>query len=564
MISRKEQYKKSVLETYVINFLTSYLAGIDPASLTYIDEIYQIAAARVAEIRKMGTVTFNPIDQWDWVNSEYYRLFIGGIRRISEFNLMAIPELYAEMQDLSNSIITISEGLSKKIATCEEISKVVEGVLHRRTAVTSVKDEMLVYDTMGAQCLIVNGTLAVDRRAGSVTLGVASEQELNYSVSAIRVDKPKGVIDWDKLALGCSTWFPISNGFFNSRIFGNNPLFENDAMRDPGRMKDGDLETSFLVEYNTFSEDALNVTIELALPNTRVDAIEIVFDPADGAVSLANSLPLPDLMNMGLIENGGKVSNVTDLVMDNTITIKGAAIGRRETQIEHRAPDPFPVASILLNRPNVEGIVMTLQANCSQDTYYVEKAVRDARGVDIKQFNYFETLILNKYDPPAGFYDPKLSFNTIEKNELAGQMYSDLYLVDKNIHLRRYAMAIKDMKVLQRTYVTNGTSTTENLNSTSRKIAGVDLYVNEIIPTQCSIRYFFSPDQNTWYEISPQTRADARSLPRRILFSGDILPEQEDLVVICDTNKVYLKVTMDGVAQRTPILKAYAARIKLI
>jgi len=564
MISRKEQYKRSVLETFITTYLTKYIAGITPDQLTYVDEIYQILANRIGQMSRFNTVRFWPIDQWDHVTSKYYQTFIGDTRRVSEFVFQALPELYAEMEALANQVIDISEGLAKRIAGCDVVAKAAEGVLKRKATLTSIKDEIIAYDTISDQTLVVDGTLAIDRRSGSITLGVDSEQPIVYTIKDIRVDKPKGEIKWNNIKIGDPTWRNITNGYFTSRTFGDSPLFESTETADPSRMVDGDLETSFMIEYNSFAEESLAVTYELECSPIRVDALELTFDPSDGTRSLGNALPLPELTMLKFRLADGKIVDMTDMVTNNIITIKGSPVGKREGFIEHHAPDPFPVGSFLTNVPQVVGVLITLRVNAPQETSYIEKVVRDEQSTDIKQFNYFETLVLNKYDPPAGYYDPRGVYSARDLAELASQLYSNLYLMDKHIPLNRYAIVIKELKLLQRSYISTGEAFTKDLNATKRKIAGMDLFVNEVIPGQCAIKYYVSPDRNTWYEIVPQTRADSQNLPRRILLSADVLPEHDDVVALCETSSIYMKIEMIGTGQKTPILKSYAARIKLI
>ena len=259
----------------------------------------------------------------------------------------------------------------------------------------------------------------------------------------------------------------------------------------------------------------------------------------------------------------GETEDITDMATNNIIELKGTSAGAIEAEITHKRPDVFPIGSFYLAKKDIDGLNIVLTAERPQEIYYPEKEVRDVSGNLLHRFNYFETLVLNRYEPPIGHVNPKIFYTDSEIAEMSEISETGHTVEDTRKILYRYFIGVKEIELLRMTYMTMGEAITTNLNDSDKYIAGVELYVNEYVPEGSEIMYQFSTNRVEWYDISPQGRAESEDLPRRLVFKGlDVISGDKEIPV--DTKTIYLKVKMTGDGTESPALKAYAVRIKLI
>lgn len=562
MISRREKYRDQVVTTYVRDYLKYHLANINIDDLTYLDELYIILAERIAEISQIGNVNFKYIHDWEFVKSSHFTSIIQEIRNISEFCFKVIPNIYIELETASNTILELSEELTLDIDKCKKLMETAESSLMRQVTMSSIKNEIIIYDTIGENFPPLDSTLTVDKRSGSIFLNVINSYEIPFNINSAICNIEKGKID--KPSIGDTTWRNISNGYFHSRTFSASPLFENEELANVDRMQDNNLETSYLVEYNSIGKSTpLKLDININPSETgRVDAIELTIDPSDIDSVLSTSLSLPDIDKISVTDNNSINDDITDIALNNKIKIGKSTVGTIEKRMTHQSPDVYPIINYNINYDNVSNIILHLISENPQEIYYPEEVIKDSSDESVYRFNYFETLIINGYEPPEGYLDPKEYYTIAEKTSILSHRLSNQHLFQDSTHLFRYFIGIKEIKLYRYTYDTTGEAITSNLNNSDKSILGIQLYVNEIIPEGCGIDYYISSDKNKWYQILPDNRSKDEAIPSRLLlFESDDFTKYDKIVDV-RTSKVYLKVVMAGTQQKTPILKSYAVRIK--
>jgi hypothetical protein len=561
MLTRRERREELAMEEFINAFIDAYFNNLEVGTFTFLDEIYRIFAVRIAELREVMKVKLSYPDEHSIVRSDLYSTLFEKAKLAADLSYRMIPEAFERIGQVANNLIERSESLTAQLTVCDDIVKALEGSLKKKVSITSVKNEILVYDTIGTDTKIIEGDLSVDRRAGVVVLGIKDTTEIDFSIEEVKYDKPKGTMKAPKV--GDMTWDNIENGYFTSRSFSSAPLLESERTMDIKRMVDNDFETSYLVEYNTTSDrDALNMNLELSFDLGRVDILSIVVDPGDYESVTTSSVVLPSLTK--IITRGERTTeDITDIVTDNIVEMKGTSAGTVEAEITHKRPDIYPIGSFFLCRNSIDRLSIVLSSEKPQEIFYPEKVVRDVSGNLLHRFNYFETLVLNRYEPLVGHLNPREFYTAAELAEMNEISNVGHTVLDKKRNLFRYFIGVKELRLLRATYKTEGECTTANLNDTNKKVAGVELYVNERIPKETSIIYSISINRVNWHEIAPQGRVDSGGAPRRIVFHGFEATIGDKLVDL-EAESMYLKINMTGTGSESPVINAYALRIKLL
>lgn len=562
MLTRRDIGKKSVIEKFVDNFISTYFGNLSINQFTYLDEIYRVLASRLSELGRLGSIDINYPDDYTIVKSVLYKKLFNDARLIASVAYNIIPETYEQCNSVINNIVEQAESISLQLNTCKTMVDTIEGTLKRKLSITSIKDEILQYDTISVNTFLQPGDLTIDKRAGYLTLGIANGIEIPFKIKNIEYNRTKGIRLSPKI--GGFTWDFITNGYFTSRTFSSSPLFENEYTKDHNRMLDGDLETSYMVEYNSDdNRESMKINLDIEVEKGRVDLINIVADPGDNTSVITSSVVLPKI-NRLLIEKDDKIQiDKTEDALNNIINLNNISVGEIEGGIRHTAPDIYPTGSFIISENNINKINIEFVCDKPQEVSYPEKIVKDITGNTLHRFNYFETLVLDKYTPPVTHIDPKEYYTISEISELHDIMESGYNSYNENQSLYRYFIGIKELQLLRFNYHSKGNVKTHNLNSSGKRIAAVDLFVNEIIYEGTEIHYYFSTNTVDWNEISPQGRVNNLDLPKRIVFEG-FETISTDLLLSEKPVKIYLMIEMNGTGGITPILKAYAVRIKFI
>jgi len=565
IITRKEKRDFTTTEKTVRNRLEKIIRSISTNDVTFLDEIYRLLDMRLETMEEFGSIPLEYVDGRTPLGSKHYRDFARHLRELSELNLVTIPELYTMLKEISDDIFSAGESITESITVCEQLLSKVEGTLKQKMSLSSVKDEILIYDSMLSDEYLDTGTLGVDYRGGFMTLAPASSERIWYEFDEIKFSKLKGKISKPKDSNETLDFF--TDGYFNSRMFSASPVFETSVERSTDPINDGYLQTSYMAEYNTLDPTAtFGISMKLGIRSQaaaqfgtrRIDQVVIFLDPGDKASVNSTELITPYLSRLSI--NG---VDRTSEVLDNVIMVRGATIGEYERGFQTRSPAVYPTGSFMVCTPDVETVTIDLIADIPQSIWYPEKVVKNDTGNIIHRFNYLETLILNSYEPPDDHPDPRDLYTTREIDEMMEILESGYSSYDHHVELYRFLIGLKDIELFAYTYSTSGVFYSKNLNTHEEKmVAAVELYANEVIPVGTGIKYYISHDKVVWHEVAPVNRAEYGDLPTRIVYNGIETKDLDKHINITSSN-VYMKIEMTGERTLSPRLKSYAVRVKL-
>jgi len=607
LLTRKEKADLTRTEEYVRERIERTIKGISTGDVTFLDEIYYLIDARVEGLDNIGNVDVPFIDDQTPVETSLYNTLSEDIRELSELNIETIKDVFDGMNDVYNDIYSAGESITNSLSSCSELLSKVEGNLKRKMSLVSVKDEVTVlamdnainigssfvpstsedsetsnaisaeeagaiYSGLGdatAEEVEEQGenSLIVDQNGGFITLDSDSIEIIDYSIDDITFNMPKGKISKPRSNIvDAKTFDFVQNGYFNSRIFSTDPVFENQYSSSTNALTDGDLGTTYLAEYNSLSSRTpliMNMMLDVTDNNgnpRRVDHILVELSPGYRTSILSMDVKTPKLSKLSVDQ-----VDVSSEVLDNSVYIQGTRVGNtRNRGFKTAVGTTYPVGSYLISKPNVRNISIGITADLPEDIFYPEKVLKGPTGNILRTMNYFETLILNGYEPPTGCPDPRDLFSMYQISSLEAEENAAYETYDQSIGLYRYFIEISDITLYSISYKTSGKIVIGNLNqNVDKKVASIELYTNETIPEGTTIRYYISSDKVQWYEIKPVNRASSSDLPTRIVYTN-ISSKDGDLFVNIDSSGVYMKIEMTGDGTVTPKIKAYAARIKLV
>lgn len=566
MLTRKEKRDITSTEAYVRKWIEDSIRTIETGDLTFLDEIYRTIDARLEYLQQFGSIDFDLLDAKTPVESSLYVQLSRRIRELSDLNLITIPELYQMLQEVADDVYSSGESITESLNTCQMILSKVEGNMKRKMSLSSVKDELLVYDSILGDEFVGESDLGMDYRGGFVTLAPDSYDRILFEIAEIKFNKNKGKVARPQDSSNSLDFF--TDGYFNSRVFSSNPSFENIGDVETTHINDGRLLTAYMAEYNTLdptSPFSMSLTLNIESKAAaqfgprRVDQVLIYIDPGDRTSVITTEMITPYLSRLSI--NGEEKSTE---ILDNMIQIRGATVGERERGFQTKMPAVYPTGSYMVCMPDVTQVLIELVADRPQEVWYPEKVVRNDTGNVIHKFNYMETLILNNYEPTEGHPDPRDLYTEREINDMLAILNSGHDSYDQHVVLYRFAIGIKDIELFAYNYKPSGYVITKNLNAEhqDRNIAAAEVYVSEIVPEGTSIQYYISYDKVVWHEVSPVNRASTNGLPTRIVYNGIDLKDSDKHISI-DSPNVFMKVVMNGARDLTPRLKSYAVRVKL-
>ena len=182
MLTRKDRREESAMEVFINAFVDAYFTNMRADQFTFLDEVYRTFAIRTSEISEIMTVDLDYIDNYTIVKSDVYRMMFDKARLAADLSYRMIPESFDRMNEVANNLLEKSESLAAAITVCDDLVKALEGSLKRKVSVNSIKDELLYYDTIGSETLLMEGSLSVDRRAGVATLGVTGTVPVDFTI----------------------------------------------------------------------------------------------------------------------------------------------------------------------------------------------------------------------------------------------------------------------------------------------------------------------------------------------------------------------------------------------
>ena len=581
MITGKDIESRLAIEIFIDEYMTLHFSKISMDDYLYLDEVYSSIASKLDRIKSIGTVKFIPMDEYDFVEEAPYQEFVDDYNIISRINYRIIPELFGGLQRISDSIFNISTSVNKIIYNSETTMKAVEEEMKTRLLKKAIKEESNIYDAIGPGSKLsgsasqnVVGDLTIDEQARCITLPIDSISEVPYDLT-IECNREKG--EYLPAPYEAKTFEYITNGYFYSRMFAENPKLEvEDLDGKVEALQDDDPETGLLLEYNSTSDtEEFVVKFNLEFEESKVDTIKAIFEPMDSESVMGMSNTYPSLTTLHIENPDSDIpvsENIQDRVLDNTMEIEGRKVGEYDTGVNYTGKEVFPASTYVINSVPITNIMLEYTVKSPQEIYYLEKAVYDYRDTETFRFNYFETLVLNNYVVPQNrksedgeekASDPFTWYDQEELAEMAEVIRLSYMTKDEKVRLFRYMVGLKDLKLYKTTYVPKGSVITDNLLPYGKTAAAIELYVNEITDNETSIKYSFSTDKSTWYELVPANRTSSSTRDKRMTFDG-FDPKTGDVQVPGTAKNLYMKIDMAGTSSKTPVLNAYSLKVKYI
>lgn len=575
MITRREKKDLGYMESIVRDKVETMVSEISESENTYLDEIYQKIDSRIELLESFGEISIPMLTDDDYVESKYYTDIATSANEMSTIAFASINDLYTKLNYTIASLYSKGENIVLGLKSCEEVLNAVESNVKRNTTLESVKDENIVMDSFLSKDFINeevstiqntsttnhtsigDNTLGIDLAGGYVTLYPVDKEYMYYNVKDIKINKPKGSIA--KPANSRSTLDYFTNGYFHTSVLSPNPVFEVEGDSDLEPIMDQDVLTSYSIEYYTLSpsdELTFAITIEFENESVRVDNIDITLDPGsmNGVLSQDNILPYISKVTVN-------DSDVTEQILDNRIMIKDTTIGKIESDFTVSPPNVYPCRTLNISKSGVKTITIEFKSDIPQSVFYNEKVLLDNSRKQFYRLNYFETLVMDEYTGEEDRPDPMYMYSEAELDKMQDMYDTAAIKYNEQIKINRFFISIKDISIYSNVYDTSGFMISENLNANGKSIASVELFCNETIPDETSIKYYISTDKNIWYDIVPSNRTEGDG-PRRIIYGG-IEASGYDNFINITSDKVYVKIEMFGTGGETPVLKSYVARIKL-
>ncbi len=564
------------VESTLYNTMATDIRELSEINLETIKDVYDSLGEVYNDIYSEGETISNSLTVCEELLTKVESTLKGKMKLSSvkdEVAVVAIGESIGtaseEIFPTLPSLLEEDEGGSKEAGTAVE--NMIAGISSSPTSISTLAGIEDITPVLGEG-------LNVDQNGGYVTLSISERTRLDYTVKAATFTKPKGKINPPRtLSRGeaATTIFGPSilrssmalftDGYFNSRTFSSEPIFENQFSSSTETISDGSLDTEYLAEYSSARQTTFGMTLTLDVTDSssrprRVDGIDIELSTGDKSSIRSTSVPLPKLTRLVVDQR-----DMTSRVLNNTVYSNGVMItGSNPRGFKSVPLTPNPVGSFLVDGKPASTIAITLTADVPQLIYFPEKRLLNSAGGIIRKMNYFETLILNEYEPQDGFPTPADLYTSSEINSLWDAVESAYSSVDIEVPLYRYFVALKDISVYSMSYETSGMIASGNLNMTPEKrVAAVELFTNEIRPTGTGINYYISSDKNKWYPISPLGRSNPTAIPTRIVYSN-ITKQAKDNFIGVNSSSVFLKIEMTGDGTITPILKGYSTRIKYV
>jgi len=592
MLTGKDLTEKLEIEKYINNYITSQFSNINLSDYLYLDEIYTSIFTKLNLLSEIDKIPFSPMNEYNFVDEKPFDDFTEKYKLISGIVYKIIPELFTNLQTLSDNIITTSENISKLTHASDTILTKIEEEIKTNIIKQSIKEESIIYDSIGPgtsfkipellksnlSTIIKTGdSLTIDENAQNITLPIVKSVPIPFSID-ITCNKNKGsYMPAGFNYMGSKTFDTITNGYFHSRMFAENPRLEiEDIDYNISNLVDNNPETGIIHEYNSIaSDDVFNITYNLKFEEAKIDSINIIFEPYSAESTSTTNIIYPTLTRLH-IENSNTDTPISEdiekIILDKTINIDGRVSGLSSKGINYNSKAMFPTAAYSINKNKISNIALDYSITTPHEIYYLEKTIYDSGGNETYRFNYFETLVLNNYITPKNrqgnidddiYSDPYTYYTSSDLQEM-NEIISGAYkIIDEKIKLYRYMIGIKDIQLYKTIYAPSGSITTDNLIPNNKTVAAVELYINEIVDTETSIKYYISTSGTAWINIVPSNTAANINDNKRVTFLG-FDAKTGDVIIPEQCNKLYLKIEMKGTESKTPILKSYSLKVKYI
>jgi hypothetical protein len=532
-----------------------YFEHLDTNAIDYLDEFYTTVEDRVAGVKDKFPVTFRYQKPYQFVSSKPWKSMILEGKTASEDNRMVMSDFYSRINGICERFSAIAESTSSSLSVATTLVNALERDIRQKIAARSAGGYLCVTDALRNTDMIAESTCAVIPAAGCIVLPIASSTDVSIENLEITCSKPRGVITVDDEDV--STWDSITNGYFNSRVFSTLPYF-TDRSPDISACTDGDIGTSLSYEYNSIvSNDNLELTFSFSPGGSRVDCILCALDPVEGEGSQASTF-LPQVSSAFAVDQGGKRTSLMPLMVDTSI-IAGKAEESPDVLAKY-CGNLYPEIAIPVVGTPGDSFSITLRQQAAQHIYYPERLLLNAAGDATRRLTYFETLAIDGYQAPDGYYAPTDGFSAGRIHELRDACSQAIRTTDAMVAIYRYVIGIKDISAYSYIYTPSGMAVTMNLNLGGGVIRSADLFVSEHVPSGTSISYELSTDRVTWFPIIPRNGKVSRSGPLMHCYGYDS-DSDNDLCFSHEPTSLFLRISMTGRRDCTPVLNSYTVRI---
>jgi hypothetical protein len=551
-------YDNNSLKTSIRERYLSIMRSISRNSITYVDELYTNLYRRINQLcvpyfpfifqtKRFDITKFKELNKYAVTTSDM-------VHRL-------VPNMFSDLSNLVDTMYSDIDDLNRKYDMINKLASEAEVAIKTKQNLVSIKDEIVIFSDFYNTNYLIHGNLTVDRNLGYSTLKINSVDSVKYNINNIAINKDRGkILDINDTM---STEELYSNGYFFNRMFSYNPVFENEDDGNYESLLDDDLDTSFIVEYNSDKDDELlSMKIDINVDNKRVDNINLILDIQDSNYVTTPSTSYPTVTSIN-IQSKDISYNYIDTLKNDKLIVNKTAYSRDKTVIPHNSMSMFPTVNYPINFNGCSSIVLDISTKSPQTIIYPEKNLLNREGTIIDRFNYFETLILNNYEASSGRLNPRSFYSNKHLNLITSKYRNSAASEDIPKELYRYYISIKELILTKNNYAAESYGISSNLNNTSRKIGAVELFTDQY-GDYSSFSYYISSDKNTWLPISPTNHP----IPgiKRYIFNKfiDYTPPNETYRDI-DTADVYLKVELKrGNDIEIPFLKSFAVRIKFI
>ena len=542
--------------------ITEFVDGIARDNLVFLDDIYRHLASRIATLQYMYLETPEPITATDMLTSSIFTDRHVYFKNHADHHYLAIPECYDRSNTVVQSLYDNADSLSQQIAQVDAMLENMQALVTNNNMSSSIYDEITVYDTCDQFSLLQTGSLFHDVHAGCIVLPVTNTKRLAYTIQDIAVNQEKGVLTRPSFGDDSYTWLPT--GYMTNTTVGVTPVFENEGDASTAMLSDGDpLTMVYRERLSRYPMNPFTMDITITCDAQAVDALRLVCANIGSDAKTDDISYAVSVRDCSIRDAGSNIfSSYAAQAIDNRIAINGKSIGTSVTDIVNVAGDMYPGAVLYLGAKNATAIKLKIVNTRSSLVTFKEKVITDSSGQILHTFNYPETLFLNGYVGDGVHATPSEWYDAEDKMKMQELLSSAVTTTDQDRIIYRNAIGIRELELLKCTYATSGEILSSNINSTGKPLASCELYVNHVLPDGCGIEYYLSTDRDQWHQVMPKNLSYTDTDILRVVFDDRLPIIARDLRLIQTVTTLYLKVIMRGTSMTTPVLKAYAVRLK--
>ena len=538
------------------------LASINSDTLVYIDDLYAIIAATTDRLSSMYLTVPDPIVQTDMLTSALFMDRHQYVKNHADRHYAALPECYERSNTTVQTLYDHADTLSQRIAQVDAMLENMQVLVTNNNTSSSIYDEVIVYDTCDQFSMLSSGTLFRDVHAGCLVLPVVDATAMPFTVESVVVNDQKGTLTIPAFGVESYAWLPT--GVMTTPMVGDQPVFETDSDASVTYLTDGNPLT--MVYRERLSKTPMNplvMDVTLSGKAQDIDALRIICANI-GSDAKTNDTTYPLTISDCLVKYAGSSSFVSLMTnaIDNRISINGKSVGTCVTDIVNVAGDSYPGAVLYLGAKNIVAIKLRIVHARSHIAVFKEKILADASGQILHTFNYPETLFINGYIDDGKHPSPASWYADDVKARIQQLLTSASSTSDEERIVYRNAIGLRELSLLKCMYTPSGETQSVNLNNTGKAISACELYTSQIVPDGCKITYYISTDLDQWYPIAPKNHPYTDTDVLRLVFDDRLPTVAHDHLLPRATSTLYIKVSMTGTSSVTPLLKAFAVRIK--